>query len=492
MRHLIRPMLAAMVAVVVALGLVVAPTTTTSRAVAAPPVADFDPGFIISDRNFFDPNAMTEAEIQGFLNAQVPRCAPGGVCLKDFSQVTVERPATPMCAAYTPDGVAESAARIIWKVAQACGISPKVILVTLQKEQGLVTSTDPSSAKYRYAMGADCPDTPLGCDVNFSGFFVQVHRGAYLMKRYTQPAGTGPGTIYTDRFDLRYPVGAVSNILYHPVTATLNCGTKPVLVKNMATHVLYIYTPYTPDNSAMENLYGTGNDCASYGNRNFWRNYYDWFGDPQGGDPSFIAAIFTDFLGRTPDDAALRAWDWQLERGRTRASLAADIVYSDEYRTQRIAEAYQHVLGRGPDSNGLAYWLSVTVRGGLPIDEVEHYFLRSDEYYASIGGSPEQFVEDVYQRMLARSATDTDQLYWAPIVLQYGREAVVWSIYNSPESSYRRVDAMYQKLLARDSDEGGRLYWGPRVIALGDNEIRAALVDSVEYAERARTRFPFS
>ncbi|MGN6272339.1 MAG: DUF4214 domain-containing protein [Protaetiibacter sp.] len=476
-RSPIRAVVGALGALVVSLTVIVAPAAAPA-ADAAPPISDFDPGYIISDRNFFDAGSMSEADIQNFLNAKVPNCAAGAVCLKDFTQVT--RPLTSeSCAPFTPDAGPESAARIIWKAAQLCGISPKVILVTLQKEQGLITATNPSARAYRYAMGADCPDS-IGCTDTSAGFVVQIYRGTYHLKRYT---------VQPDMLKA-YPVGVVSKILLKPAPST--CGTQDVFIRNLATHALYVYTPYVPNAAAMNNLYGLGDGCSSYGNRNFWRNYYDWFGDPQGGDPSFIVAIFVDFLGRTPDDAAIRAWDWLLQSGRTRASLAADIVYSEEYRAARISDAYYQQLGRAPDATGLAYWLSVTRRGGLPIDEVSHYFLRSDEYYASIGGSPEQFVESVYQTMLARSATATDQEYWAPIVAEHGREAVVWAIYNSPESSYRRVNAMYQKLLARDADENGKLYWGPLVVARGDNEIRAALVDSVEYADRAKARFPIS
>lgn len=33
----------------------------------------------------------------------------------------------------------------------------------------------------------------------------------------------------------------------------------------------------------MSNLYGTGDSCSAYGNRNFWRMYTDWFGSATGG-----------------------------------------------------------------------------------------------------------------------------------------------------------------------------------------------------------------
>jgi len=49
-------------------------------------------------------------------------------------------------------------------------------------------------------------------------------------------------------------------------------------MQNAATAALYNYTPYQPNKAALDNLYGSGNSCSAYGNRNFWRMYNDWFG----------------------------------------------------------------------------------------------------------------------------------------------------------------------------------------------------------------------
>ncbi|MBC7404826.1 MAG: hypothetical protein H7252_03970 [Cytophaga sp.] len=54
-------------------------------------------------------------------------------------------------------------------------------------------------------------------------------------------------------------------------------------MENQATAGLYNYTPYQPNTAALANLYGTGDSCSAYGNRNFWRMFYDWFGSTTGG-----------------------------------------------------------------------------------------------------------------------------------------------------------------------------------------------------------------
>ena len=251
-------------------------------------LALFNPSNIIDDSLFWDGLAMTEAQVQAFLNAKVPNCAAGYTCLKDYRETTRTIEATPMCSRYIGEAN-ESAARIITKIGQACGVSQKAILVILQKEQGLITKTAPSAGAFRAAMGAGCPDT-AACDSNYYGFFNQVHYGSYLLKRYTQPRGTGAGTAYPTRFDNSYPVGRASSVLYHPNGA---CGRLDLTIQNQATHALYVYTPYTPNGAALAAGYSTGDACSSYGNRNFYNYFVDWFGSVRG--PSIGSAYLDKY-----------------------------------------------------------------------------------------------------------------------------------------------------------------------------------------------------
>lgn len=224
--------------------------------------SQFNPGYLISDYAFFNRNAMSEAEIQAFLEARSGTCL-NTRCLDILRQTSASRAATERCNAYT-GGTNELISRIIYKVQVACGVSAKVLLVTLQKEQGLITSTAPTERAVNYALGYGCPDT-APCDPEVAGIGVQLYYAAAQFQRYR----LNP-TAYNFR------VGTFA-IQYHPSTS---CGTKTVTIRNQATAGLYNYTPYTPNAAALSNLYGTGDSCSSYGNRNFWRLYTDWFGSP--------------------------------------------------------------------------------------------------------------------------------------------------------------------------------------------------------------------
>ncbi len=232
-------------------------------------LSQFQPGNIISDAVFFNSGTMSEAQIQSFLQSKVPACQSGYTCLKDWYDTSRSTGADPMCGAYA-GGYRERASTIIFKVAQACGINPQVILVTLQKEQGLVTHTSPSTSRFTIAMGQGCPDT-AACDTAYYGFFNQVYGAARQFKRYANPPGTS-------NYFTWYAPGKTWNVLYHP---NRSCGSSPVYIQNQATANLYYYTPYQPNRAALNAGYGTGDGCSSYGNRNFYNYFTDWFGSTQ-------------------------------------------------------------------------------------------------------------------------------------------------------------------------------------------------------------------
>ena len=244
-------------------------------AAAAPPASQFDPGLIISDSVFYDFGTMDVAAIQRFLEARVPNCkaaAGAPTCLRNFVGDMPARAAEAGRCTAMPARTNQTAAQMIYYTARACGINPKVILVTLQKEQGLVTSTAPGEYKYRAAMGYACPDSkPEVCGNNASaGFVTQLYKASSQFQWYGNPEGS---------FTYLKP-GKIVKVRLNPKES---CGTKEFELKSQATANLYYYTPFTPNKAALDNMYSTGDSCSAYGNRNFWRYFHDWFGSPIGG-----------------------------------------------------------------------------------------------------------------------------------------------------------------------------------------------------------------
>ena len=237
-------------------------------------LSKFNPGNIISDYVMSNYNSMTEEEIQAWLTAKNP-------CNNhDHDAYLRYSSEEPWRDWYWKDdhfvciseelfgdgmvvGEGDTAAHILYETAQEYKINPQVLIVLLQKESGLITDTIPSSKEYRTATGYGCPDT-AACDSKYFGFKNQVRRAAALFREVLDGGWTN------------YPVG-INNILYNP---NWDCGRLEVNIQNLATSALYRYTPYTPNQAALNAGYGTGDWCSSYGNRNFYQFFVDWFGDP--------------------------------------------------------------------------------------------------------------------------------------------------------------------------------------------------------------------
>lgn len=304
----------ALVAIFVSVGALL-PVIAEQR-VSAVSASSWRAGRIIDDGIFTNANDMSVSDIQSFLNAQVPNCdtngtqpaseygrpdlthaqyaasrgwsAPPYVCLRNFYEVpkTAPSPGIPDNS-YSHGGGAFSggisAAQMIYNAAQQYQINPKVLLVKLRTESAGPLTNDPwpLANQYTYAMGAHCPDSGPGgsasCDSNYAGFSIQIAESAALLRWYINSMGQ-PWWQYKKPYQ-------TNSILWN--VAPSGCGSSDVYIESKATAALYTYTPYQPNASALANLYGTGDGCSAYGNRNFWRVYNDWFGSTYNPDLSW-------------------------------------------------------------------------------------------------------------------------------------------------------------------------------------------------------------
>ncbi len=321
---------------VAAAGQPVASQAVERSAVKSADLSRFQAGNIISDAAFFNAGTMSEAQIQSFLQSKVPTCQSGYTCLKDWYDTSRTTSADAMCGAYS-GGVRERASAIIYKVAQACGINPQVLIVMLQKEQGLVTHTWPSDFRYRAAMGQGCPDT-AACDSRYYGFFNQMYGAAWQLKRYANPAGTSAYFTW-------FAPGKTWNVRWHP---NEGCGSAPVYIQNQATANLYYYTPYQPNAAAIRAGYGEGDGCSAYGNRNFYQYFTDWFG-----------------LTTQRDPAADIEWEYQAQGGVAGLGVPQSGVLSIAQNAGGFARAFE---------GGSIYWSAATGAKTVRVGPLRDYY----------------------------------------------------------------------------------------------------------------------
>jgi hypothetical protein len=458
---------------------VVAPISQPSDAFAAN-ASEFQPGFIISDEIFFGSSTMDETAIQAFFDQRVQQCralAGNPTCLKDFRTDSSPRAANNQCAAHQ-GGTNERASRILYTMARICNINPQVLIVLLEKEQGLVTSVAPTEYKYRAATGYACYDDGQPCSVSFSGFANQLYSAARQFVRYGDPSQ-----------NFRYQAGRNNTIQWSPNTG---CGSSTVYIENRATAALYNYTPYRPNQAALNNLYGLGDSCSSYGNRNFWRTFTDWFGSPviTKQAEAFVRAVYVDVLGRDVGNGELVGWGRALMNGMPRSQVAGGFVNSDEFRLQKIDLAYREVLSREPEAAGRLSWLNGMRQGTLSPDDAYRIFMQSEEYFNSTGGTIDLFVAAVYERIIKRPAASSEVAHWSAQAGTLGRAVVVDLIWFSVETARARVADMYHGYLGRIPDRPGLAQWGDLALRFGDLWVRSAIIGSDEYAIRALSRYP--
>ena len=208
---------------------------------------------LIANDTFIAVDSMNTGEIQNFLTIEK---SP----LKNFSE----------------NG--RSAAQIIYDAAHGSGgatyslnginintstgtISPKVILTTLEKEQGLISSNlNPSQQTLDCAMGYEWGNGCTWMFVNkpgLKGFTNQVESAAWQL-RYNYEAAQKSASWWSTYYpgNTPYYVGINSDI------PNSTGGVYNVTFTNAATAALYRYTPYVLN-----------------GNYNFWKFYNNFFGN---------------------------------------------------------------------------------------------------------------------------------------------------------------------------------------------------------------------
>ncbi len=334
-----------------------------ARAVTA---ADWQAGNILSDELLYTQGTLSEQDIQGFLESQVSTCdtfgqkpyagtsrgdygtargnPPPYTCLKDYSLQHDAVAADSYCSAIGAG--TKTAAGIIYEVAHACNINSKVLMVLLEKEQHLITDDWPWPAQYRAAAGYGCPDS-APCDSQYAGLFNQLYRAARQFRAYAANSGN-------------YRIKPYQNNYIYWNLNSGTCGGSTIYIENAATAGLYNYTPYQPNDAALANMYGTGDGCSSYGNRNFWRLYNDWFGSTHQEDVVIDYKSHLSRFGWT--DSTLNSGVTGTT-GQSRAMEAFRIQGDVEYRSYNVTNGWQPTVSKG--------MVSGTTGQSLPIQAIQ-------------------------------------------------------------------------------------------------------------------------
>jgi hypothetical protein len=167
---------------------------------------------------------------------------------------------------------------------------------------------------------------------------------------------------------------------------------------------------------------------------------------------------------------------------------AANIfTHSAEYYTDFITAAYQRYLGRSPDPQGLASWLAA-MQHGLSDEKLEAGFIGSGEYIANHGGTGQAWIAGMYHDLLGRAPDAQGLAAWlsalahgvSPSLIAYGFAA-------SGEREGQRITGDYETYLGRAPESQAIVNdWVNAFLTGTSNEsVIAGFVGSGEYFKNA-------
>ncbi|MFA5062056.1 MAG: serine hydrolase [Patescibacteria group bacterium] len=183
--------------------------------------SNFNPDFIISDEEMQSTGNWTTSDIQQFLTSKGSYLA--SLVVPDVS------------------GIVKTAAEIIYDAAVTYQVNPKYLLVTLQKEQSLITDDTPTQKQLDWATGYAVCDSCSMSDPK-----VMKHKG--FSKQVDDAAGI-----------IRWYYDNTANSIVKKKDQTTSIDNTSVVPQSWATAFLYTYTPHL------------------HGNENFWRIWNTWF-----------------------------------------------------------------------------------------------------------------------------------------------------------------------------------------------------------------------
>ncbi len=199
----------------------------------------------------------------------------------------------------------------------------------------------------------------------------------------------------------------------------------------------------------------------------------------------FVAHLYLDLLHRAADATGLAGWSQALDQGWLNSvQVVQGIEASVEYRTDEAETAYQALLGRAADPQGLFDAIRFLVAGGtLPL--LEANLMGSAEYYLRRGGGSDAgFLVAAFHDALAVAPTGA-QLQAGADLLAGGvsRTEIAARLLARVEAQAERVAGYYERFLRRVPDLAG---WDADTVALqaglSDEAVLSLILGSAEYS----------
>lgn len=324
--------------------------------------ANFNANRIIEDQDILDYDSMSLPDIQKFLQSKSSYLAnyftPNTHGMTKMASEIIYDAAYNN---YDCDGVTLSDNPTELEKKQKCKsittISPKFLLVLLQKESSLIEDPSPTQTHLDWATGYGCPDNWV-CNPYYKGFGKQVNSAALQFLAYMKEPerySFKKGGTYT----FNNPYGTISN------------EKMIVTPENQATAALYNYTPHVFN--------------GNYNVYKLWNKYF-----PDGGTVNQVKLQY-------PDGSILKSKDspvvWLIQNGHKKPFLNWASFIS-RFRPDQIVEVDAEELEGYPEANAIKFpnYALIKVNEAtiyLIVDNEKRPFANM-ETFQKIGFNPEE------------------------------------------------------------------------------------------------------
>lgn len=382
---------------------------------SSPVLAVSDYGNIISDSEMQDSKSISISTIDRFFNSHSGML--GKLTFDVVNGVEI---------------IKKKASEIIHSAGQIYKINPKVILVTLQKEQSLIEDSTPSKGQLDWAMGyAVCDDCSKSDPAiqKYKGFVNQINSASSRIRYY---------------FDN-------PNKFRHQAGNAYNIDSVPVVIKNQATANLYNYTPHI------------------HGNKNFTKFWNAWF------------AI------NYPDGSLLQIDGqkgiWLIEDGKRRNFMNQSAFLSN-YDPDKIIKITNQDLEKYDMGAPIKYSNYSLIRmptGGiyLLVNNTKHP-IASKEVFKNLGFNPEELIkgtEEDVQWYNKGEAITLEKAYPQGALLRDPATNGIWYVENGIKQPIWSKDILHSRFntraISKSTIEELSLYEKREPIKFRDGEIIA-------------------
>jgi hypothetical protein len=198
-----------------------------------------------------------------------------------------------------------------------------------------------------------------------------------------------------------------------------------------------------------------------------------------------IDELYALRLERTAATPELNYWEG-IYNSSGEAAVVTGINQSREAFERMVIHLYEHYLGREPGQSEVQFWWGQLMNGSTE-EQVMSGVLASNEFFnraqaaQSTGDATNNFLQELYQTMLNRTAGNSELAYWDTQIGTLGRAGVVAQFAASDEYRNEMIDMFYSTMLSRPSASNQASKFAGKTL----DQIRLAIQESSEFQANA-------